>query len=114
MVSLLRLGIEREARRQRGEAAHQVRGVLDDGERVEGGIAVGGGRRCAFEDHQARLDAGAAALVDLAWDADREQDARRTRAGRERVAPGGGLRDAVGAGDRDQPAARRERRVGGA
>ena len=106
------LGIERQARRQVGETAHQVRRVLDHRERIEGGIAVGGRRRCAFEHEQARLDAGAAPLIDAAGDAGREQDARGGGAAAEGVAPGGGLRDAVGAGDGDQPPARRERRVG--
>ena len=62
-VEPARFRIERQARRQRGDAAHQVGGVLDDGERIDLGIAVRRSGRGAFDDGQARLDAGAAAAV---------------------------------------------------
>ena len=104
--------IEGEARRQRGDQAHQLLEVVDDGERVDVRIALGGCAGGTFEDQEARFDAGAAALVDGARDAAGEQDAGRRGAAAEGVAPGGGVGDAAGADDGDEAAVGSECRVG--
>ena len=112
-VEFARGGIQRQAWRQFGETPDEIGRVLDDCERIGLGIAVRRRRGGAFEDDEARLHAGAAAAVEARRDADGEQDARRTGPAAERLAPGGGLRDAVGAGHRDQAPARRQRGAGG-
>ena len=104
--------VEGQARRQRGDQAHQLLEVVDDGERIDVRIALGGCAGGAFEDEEAGFDAGAAALVDGAGDAAGEQDAGRRGAAAEGVAPGGGVGDAVGADDGDEAAVGSERGVG--
>ena len=60
-VEAARARIEGQARRQRGDQAHQLLEVVDDRERVDIRIARGGRSGGAFEDQEARFDAGAAA-----------------------------------------------------
>ena len=104
--------IEGQAGRERGDQAHQLLEVLADRERIDVRIALGGRSGGAFEDQEARFDAGAAALVDGTRDAPGEQDAGRRGAAAEGVAPGGGLGDAVSADDDDEAAVGSQRRVG--